>query len=279
MLQVRTHRGTITDPISLDSIGQLDATRRDAYLRFGVGTPDAGPWFQAIAATTRYQFAGEATPVPTTTDTTAVPGDTSVSAAQYVLTGGFTRWGIHLSGAARYFASFTRGFVAKDSAHDTVTVQRTRRGYVERAGGEALLLAARAVRAERAGRLRPVEVFGGGVRRGAGARFDLAPRGERRVHAVQLSPTCRRHGLRARRPDGRQPPHARLPSPRGGLRIHDFWLGGGTIMRGAVHARSPDAGERFPHPRAGAVGDGHLRLAPGAHLARYPRRRLRAQVG
>ena len=258
MLQVRTHRGTITDPYSLDSLDQLDATRRDAYLRFGVGSPDRGPWLQAIAATTRYQFAGGATTVPTIIDSTKAAGDTTVSGAQYLLTGGFTRWGVRVSGAARYFASFNRAFVAQDSAHDTTTVQGS--PAADSSGAPAVKpccwrhgLFVPSVRADFNLWKFSVSAFA------EGQGPDSVSRREANAVFAPFS-FLRFAGAVGSERDARTPDSLLTPGYRrleAGLRIHDLWLGGGTIMRGAVMLAAPalvnDSLTRVSEPSATAT--------------------------
>ncbi len=110
----------------------FEGRRDEGYLRIGVGTPDRGAWAQAIANVARFTLEGTSYPatrfvpvrnaagdsidvrevvaVDTTFDAAGTPtgvdtlfvADSAASRAQYVLTGGFTRWGVRLSAADRW---------------------------------------------------------------------------------------------------------------------------------------------------------------------------------
>ena len=232
LLQVRSHRGSIVDAVSGDSIAGQDATRRDAYVRLGYGTPDHGPWLQGVASTARYAFSGGSVPGATPTDTASVKGDTIYSGAQYLLTGGLSRWGLRLSGAARYFASFDRG--PSDSMtvpNPDTTVTDSIRVPCCRKHGRMVP----SVRASYDWRRLSLAAFGQGQgldsvsRREVSAQFRafsflrfsgaVGTARDARIRDTLLTPSYRR--LEA------------------GLRIHDFWVGGGTIMRGAAALAAP----------------------------------------
>ena len=94
-----------------DSIPEVDATRTDAYLRFGYGDPERnGPWLQAIAASLGHKFTGRKQPDTTFVGDSIVSIDTSTTMdssrvhGQYVLTGGYTRGPIRLSATNRLTA-------------------------------------------------------------------------------------------------------------------------------------------------------------------------------
>ena len=229
LLQVGSHRGAVEDPLSGDSIPKLQATRRDAYLRLGYGSTESGPWLQATAATTRYAFAsGTPSTTTTTTDSTA-QGDTTVSGAQYLLTGGLTRWGVRVSAAEHYFASFDRGnphapAVLADSADSAASacchqhglfVPSVRASYNWWRLGLSAYAEGKGIdstsRREVSASLMPLSFV----------RFSAAMGVARdaRVADSLLSPSYRR--------------------VEAGLRIHDLWLGGGLITRGAVGLAAP----------------------------------------
>jgi hypothetical protein len=208
--QIGRHRGTMFDQETGDSLGTLETTARDAYLRAGYGDPDAGPWVQAVAASRRYTFSGAATtvpPPPTTTTTPApvVPGDTSLSQAQYLLTGGLTRWGIRLSGAERYRVENRRS-LSTPSARASYDWRRLSvSGFAEGKGPDSVS------RREGSAVLTPLSFirFSGAV----GSTRDGM------VDTAVASAAYRRLGAE--------------------LRIHDLWLGGGIIRRGAVSLAAP----------------------------------------
>ncbi|MDE3150765.1 MAG: Plug domain-containing protein [Gemmatimonadota bacterium] len=236
LLQVGSHRGLIRDPVSGDSLAKLQATRRDAYLRVGYGDPDAGPWLQAMAATTRDAFAGGAAPAAST-DSTAARGDTVNSASQYVLAGGLSKWGFRLSATGRYFGSFDRGPAPGDTAVTVITPGKdstppdtTIRQPKHRHG-----------------------IFVPELRAGyhwwrfgfsaytQGKGLDSTSRSE--VNAVFTPFSFLRFaGAVGSARDARQDSSALSPAYRrveAGLRLHDFWIGGGLITRGAAQLAAP----------------------------------------
>ncbi len=240
MLQVRSHQGLLIDSYTADSINSLDATRRDAYVRLGYGTPDHGPWLQALAANTRYSYAGGAmgsSSITSSTDTTTTPSDTVASGSQYVLAGGLTKWGLHLSGTARYFGNFDRGVSPADSA----------------AYAAVLDTASDSTKAT----LKPPKDRHGLFVPSARASFDwwrfafsayAEGKGTDSVSHREVSAVftpfsfLRIMGAVGTARDARMPDSLLSPSYRrleAGLRIHDFWIGGGTLMRGAVALAAP----------------------------------------
>ncbi|GLC27293.1 hypothetical protein [Roseisolibacter agri] len=91
---------------------RAESRRDEGYVRIGLGTPDAGPWVQAVANVMRFRLDGtgyvvgvdttrDAGGVITALDTLVAP-DSGASRTQYLLTGGFTRWGVRLSAADRW---------------------------------------------------------------------------------------------------------------------------------------------------------------------------------
>ena len=94
------HRGTVISQTQAGfEIPGVDSKRTDAYLRVGGGNVDAGPWVQAIASYSNYDFTGRAAPATGTEEPPSA--DTSRFRAQYVLTGGLTWYGLRLTGAER----------------------------------------------------------------------------------------------------------------------------------------------------------------------------------
>lgn len=94
-------------------LARSEARRDEGYLRIALGTPDDGPWAQAVANVLRFRLDGTGydTGRRDTTfaavdqiariDTLFAP-DSGASRTQYLLTGGFTRWGVRLSAADRW---------------------------------------------------------------------------------------------------------------------------------------------------------------------------------
>ena len=101
-----------------DSIDALRGTRTDAYVRAAYGDPDEGIWAQALAATMGFSDASMPTTLPGRYPPGVVavpalargtqrilpafqaPGKTT-SRAQYVISGGLTKWGMRLSATSR----------------------------------------------------------------------------------------------------------------------------------------------------------------------------------
>ena len=106
MMRTSRHRATIRSvgPV-VDSIPGVESARIDAYLRAGYGDPERGPWIQALAGLQRYSYPGDTTGrvVDTLPDSTIVVpnADTLAYRSQYLITGGITKFGVHVSGAER----------------------------------------------------------------------------------------------------------------------------------------------------------------------------------
>lgn len=234
LLQVGSHRGVIIDSYSGDSIPTLRSTRRDAYVRVGYGDPDSGPWIQGMAATTRYLFSGSGGTPPVATDSTAVKGDTVVSGSQYVLSTGFSHGGLHLSATARYLASFDRGLPpSADSAAaaDSTTPDSLKTPPCCRRHGLLVPSARLDFNWWRLGLSAYAE--------GKGA--DSTARGEVSGVFTPFS-FLRFSGAVGMARDSRiadttlSPEYRRIEA---GLRLHNVWLSGGLITRGAAQLVAP----------------------------------------
>jgi hypothetical protein len=89
----------IEDPILAPDIPEQDRTRKDSYLRAGYGDPDSGAWAQAMVARSNFR---EHSPFNAPGGITPVDSaDTTRASTQYIMTGGFTRWGLRLSAIER----------------------------------------------------------------------------------------------------------------------------------------------------------------------------------
>ncbi len=220
LLQVASHRGVIVDPYTGDSVPRLQGTRRDAYVRVAYGDPDGGPWVQGTAATTRYIYSGGSGGAIASTGSTA-PGDTAVSRAQYVLAGGLSEGGVRLSGTARYFAAFehpvpdTGTASAKPPPARGLLVPSFRASY----DWWRLGLSAYA----------------------EGKGIDSTSRSEANAVFMPFSflrlSTAVGTSRDARVPGGAlSPGYARFEA---GIRLHDLWVGGGVIARGATRLVAP----------------------------------------
>jgi TonB-dependent Receptor Plug Domain len=225
VLQVASHRGTIVDPFTGDSVPRLQGARRDGYVRLGYGDPDRGSWFEATAATTRYRYSGsQAAASASTAGTTSTPGDTSVSQAQYVLAAGLTRGGVRLSATARYVASFARGQPDTDATG----------AVIDHHIPHGLLVPA--VRASydwwRLGLSAYAE----------GKGIDSTARSEASAVFTPLSFVRLSASVGTAR-DTRQTGPALAPAYQrleAGVRVHDLWVGGGLISRGATPLAAPN---------------------------------------
>lgn len=92
-----------------DSIPNQKRLRSDMYFRAGYGDPDSGAWAQAVVAHTSFNEHSNFTPAGSILVDSA---DTARTSTQYIATGGFTRWGLRLSGAERYDKLRTSGVSA-----------------------------------------------------------------------------------------------------------------------------------------------------------------------
>jgi hypothetical protein len=93
---------------------RYEGRRDEGYVRAGYGDPDAGPWAQVVANALRFSLEGtagtrydtarvagtDALVVPLQVDSTFLP-DTTRRRLQFVLAGGFTRWGVRMSATDR----------------------------------------------------------------------------------------------------------------------------------------------------------------------------------
>ncbi|HEY0780353.1 MAG TPA: hypothetical protein VGD56_20520, partial [Gemmatirosa sp.] len=98
----RRNRGN--DYFSLDSVLVGFLGRRDeATLRAAYGDPEQGVWAQAIANVLRFRLEDPQYAAAPAGDTaTRAYSDSNVYRNQYVLTGGFTRWGVRFTATDRY---------------------------------------------------------------------------------------------------------------------------------------------------------------------------------
>lgn len=92
-------------------IPEQKRTRADMYLRLGHGDPDSGVWAQAMVAHSNFT---EKTGFSAIADLPTDSADTARTSTQYIATGGFTRWGLRLSGIERYHTLQTGGVSATE---------------------------------------------------------------------------------------------------------------------------------------------------------------------
>jgi hypothetical protein len=139
--------------------------RSDMYFRAGYGDPDSGAWAQAMVAHTNFTEHSPFTPIGSIAVDSA---DTTRTSTQYIATGGFTRWGLRLSGIERYDKLQTGGVNATSVRaafeHRLLALSL----YAERRGGDS------SSTEEATARLTPVSFFavaGTVTRRHGGTAF------------------------------------------------------------------------------------------------------------
>lgn len=190
---------------------RYEGRRDDGYLRASWGDPDRGTWLQAIASAVAFRLGGTSSVarVDTLRDSvsrtvtridTVMTGDTTAARTQYVLTGGFTRWGVRLSAADRF----------------RVFEGRSDHAPALRASYESGLLAVRAF-GERTG-------MDSTTRIDVDARLSPLP-WVALTGAVSRASTARDAGGDLRRTTVRA---------EAAVRLGELWLGGGSIVRDAT---------------------------------------------
>jgi hypothetical protein len=117
-----------------DSIPEQDRKRTDMYFRAGFGDPDSGVWVQGMLAHSNFTEHSPFTPIGSIAVDSA---DTTRTSTQYIATGGFTRWGLRLSGVERYDKLQTGGVNATSVRaafeHPLLALSL----YAERRGGDS----------------------------------------------------------------------------------------------------------------------------------------------
>lgn len=148
-----------------DAIPEQDRKRTDMYFRAGFGDPDSGAWVQGMLAHTNFT---EHSPFSPGGATVVDSADTARTSTQYIATGGFTRWGLRLSGIERYDKLQTGGVNATSLRaafeHRLLALSL----YAERRGGDS------SSTEEATARLTPVSFFavaGTVTRRHGGTAF------------------------------------------------------------------------------------------------------------
>lgn len=199
-----------------DTIPSTESTRTDAYVRFGWGTSEGGPWIQTVASASKYAFGGRSASSATTPST-----DTSRSESQYLLTGGYARGSWRVSVAQRFRAGLRRK-IATPSA---------------RIGWETPLLT--------------VSALGEGRGVDSTRRFEVATV-IRPVSFLYLSgavageqpPQALGEDVFADTVGGGPPTSPFTTTPKflrgeAGLRVRDLWVSGGVLRRDAVVLDAP----------------------------------------
>jgi hypothetical protein len=192
-LQVSRDRAPQLREPPRDDLPKLDATSSIAYARVAYGSPDAGPWLQALASTQSFVIQS-----PTLIIVDSIPGpggggphgspeepdtirqntDSLRSHPQYVLSGGLTRGNVRLSATARLRRVDGRSVMTPGVRASYESGRVALSGFAERSMYDSLL------RTEVAGRVQPTGflALGGAVSRFApladGGPQSTAARGE-----------------------------------------------------------------------------------------------------
>jgi hypothetical protein len=202
MIRTNRHRGLMATSLTSDSIPETSSTGTTAYLRGGWGNTDRGPWVQALASTTHYVISDEGTSSGTPD---SLRTDTSRSAAQYVVSGGYVRGPWHASATQRYTVADSRRIAAPSA----------------RFGFDSRML--------------QVSVFA------EGRGLDSARHLEASAIAKPLSFVFVGGSVGTERPrlatDSN--PVANFARGEAGLRVKDVWLSGGVLHRDATLLAAP----------------------------------------
>lgn len=207
LLRGDRNRGrTFTETLN-DTIPSTESTRTDAYVRFGWGTAERGPWIQTIASTSKYAFGGQST---SGSAGATASSDTSRSESQYLLTGGYTRGPLHVSVAQRFRAGLRRTIATPLARASWETQLLTVSALAEGRGIDSTR------RFEVSTVLRPV-----GFVFLSGAAGTEQPRSVDTLQSPGLTST------------------PKFLRGEAGLRVRDFWVSGGLLRRDAVVLDAP----------------------------------------
>lgn len=214
MLRTTRHRGGIFSlDIPGDSLPGVESSRTDAYLRVGVGNPDSGPWAQAIAGTESYRYTGILADSIRADTSKHVAAESTFTHPQYVLTGGFTRWGLQISAAERLRGMQGHTLSTPSARVGWFTPWLSVVGYSEGKSADSIS------RSEVSGRLSPLSFVS--VTATAGRATDYRPSGG---------------SAGASGGAGRSSNYLQAEA---GIRVSRLWLGGGVMDRGSVMLTAP----------------------------------------
>ena len=185
------------------AIPEQDRTRADMYFRAGHGNPDSGVWAQAMVA--HSNFTEKLALQQRSPDLPADSADTTRTSTQYIATGGFTRWGLRLSGVERYHQLQTGGVSATEVRASFEHRLLALSLYAERRGGDS------SCTEEATARLTPLPFFavaGTVARRHGGTAFGDEDEVSARLEAgLKLPPGLVLRGHLATRAGGRAGTH------------------------------------------------------------------------
>jgi len=189
-----------------DTIPSTESTRSDAYLRFGWGSSDKGPWVQALAHGAKYAYGGQSG-----TTASDAGADTTRFESQYVLTGGYAMGPWRASFAQRYRAGLDRRISTPSARFGFTSRVLTLSALAEGRGSDSTR------RLEASAVVRPVTFV-----------FLSGSFGVERPKSL---------------PDSLQTPDTpAAPSfqrAEAGLRVRDLWLSGGVVRRDPVVLDAP----------------------------------------
>ena len=209
MLRNSRNRGEIDpqnlrggDATGFDGIPSLKSTRMDAYVRGALGDPERGAWLQAIAGALNYHIENGNENAGSTDEQ---PKDTTRFRAQYVVAGGFTRWGLRLEAAERLRVGDGNHIATPSGRAELVTGPLALNAFAEGLGPDSI------ARFEAVGRLTPLPFV---------SLLAAAGRSSERVFGDSSVTTTFLRG-------------------EAGLRIAGLWLVGGVLRRDNVVLAPP----------------------------------------
>jgi hypothetical protein len=206
LLRGDRNRGRAVTETGSDTIPATESTRSDAYVRFGWGRSDNGPWVQTIAVASKYAYGGQ----PASGSTSTATADTSRSESQYVLTGGYSAGRWRASFAQRYRTGFRRRIATPSARFGYESQPFALSAMIDGRGADSIR------RVEVATTVRPLGfVFIGG-----------AVGTEQFADADSLRPS----GM------SKTPLFVRGEA---GVRVRDVWLSGGVLRRDAAVLDAP----------------------------------------
>lgn len=199
LLRGDRNRGRTFTSQRTDTIPAIESTRSDVYARFGWGTPDHGPWFQALASGSKIAYGGQ----KATSSGEPSIADTTRFRSQYVLTGGYARGPWRVSVAQRYRVGLFRRVATPSARVGLQTRLLSLSALGEGRGLDSMR------RLEASAVLRPLSFVFLGTSAGTEQHSSV--------------------GASARQ----------FARAEAGLRLRDVWLTGGLLRRAAVTLRAP----------------------------------------
>lgn len=245
--------------LATDTVPAWETRRTTAYARLGNGDPERGRWFQMLASVEAFRGSPRAPSTLVTgtpADSTPQRRDSTAYENQYLVTGGVSALGARLSAAERVRvaagdvsqslsgrASFERGWLAASAlvetssalypSHAEATVRLTPFGRVALLGSASRRGSGRFDRIYGIGSDSSVFFGASGSPQAPSGAGSAPPPAPQSYASYELSPQT---SLRA----------------EAGVRVHDLWLIGGVLRRGAT-TLLPAAGLDTAYSRSGAM--------------------------